>query len=55
MFYKATKFNGDDSDWDVSSVYYMDVSFYCSFYVLQKKPNILSIYNSCLILIIFIQ
>ena len=27
MFYKATKFNGDVSDWDVSSVIYMDRMF----------------------------
>ena len=55
MFRNATEFNGDVSDWDVSSVIDMIVSFHFSFYVLLKKPNILSTYNSCLILIIFIQ
>ena len=30
MFNKATEFNGDVSDWDVSSVTDMDVSFHFS-------------------------
>ena len=41
MFYKATKFNGDVSNWDVSSVTDMDVSYQPSQICYNIRHNII--------------